>query len=72
MFGSSAAHDLGYASTAIIIALIRELVGTGTLNKDQAADVLDNAVSALRPMQNIGSIAGAMRIVNDVKSRVAA
>jgi hypothetical protein len=72
MFGSSGAQDLAYANSAILIALIRQLVSNGSLTKDQAADAFDNATRTLQPLRHLGSIAAAMRIVDDVRQRVAA
>jgi hypothetical protein len=72
MFGSSGAHDLGYASGAILIALIRQLMSSGVLTEDQIAALFDDATGTLRPLQHLGSIAAAIKIVDDVKRRVAA
>jgi len=72
MFGDSGAHDLGYAANAILIALMRKLVSNGTLSQDQISDLVDDAASILAPSDHIGSIAGAMRLLDDIKFRVAA
>jgi len=72
MFGNSGANDLGYSANAILIALIRQLIRNGLLPYDQVADLLNDASRILEPNSNIGSVAGAMRIVDDVKRRVAA
>jgi hypothetical protein len=72
MFGSSGAHDLGYAANAILIGLIKALVSNGTLTKNQAADILDDARRVLQPFGHTDSIGRAMGIVDDVKRRVAA
>jgi Na+-transporting NADH:ubiquinone oxidoreductase subunit NqrD len=72
MFGSSGAHELGYAANAILIALLRELVAAGALTQDQVTNLLNHATSTLRPQEFVGSVAGAMRIVGEVKNRAAA
>jgi len=73
MFGSSGAIDLGYASNALMIALIRALVKNGTLTEDQASNVLDDAVSTLGPAGHIDSIGKAIRMIQtDVRAQIAA
>ena len=56
MFGSSGAHELGYANAAVLISLMRKLVETGTLTKDQASEVLDDAVNTVGPLGHIASV----------------
>ena len=72
MFGSSGAQPLGYASGAILIALMRKLVSRGLLTQDEVSDLLDDATRSIKSLQNLGSIAGAITIIDDVKRRVAA
>jgi hypothetical protein len=72
MFGSSGAHEVGYASSAVLIALMRKLIETQALTKDQAAEVLDDAAGILSPSSHTGSVAGAMRLLDDIRYRVAA
>jgi hypothetical protein len=73
MFGSSGAHELGYASSAILIALMRKLVSNGTLTKDQAAEVLNDAVNILGPSGHTVSVGAAIRMIQtDVKAQIAA
>jgi hypothetical protein len=73
MFGSSGAHDLGYANAAILIALMRKLIANGVITKDQGAEVLEDAVNILGPHGHVTSIGAAIRMINtDVKLQVAA
>jgi hypothetical protein len=73
MFGSSGAHDLGYANSAVLIALMRKLINNGTITKDEATEMLDDAMSTLEPLAHISSIAAALRMISgDMKARVAA
>jgi Glycosyl transferase family, helical bundle domain len=73
MFGSSGAHDLGYANAAVLIALMRKLINNGTITKDEATEMLDDAMSTLEPFAHISSIAAALRMISgDMKARVAA
>jgi hypothetical protein len=73
MFGSSGANDLGYANSAILIALIRKLIDNQVITKNQATEVLDDAVSTLDEFGHIASIGATIRMIqSDVKWRVAA
>lgn len=72
MFGSSGAHELGYASNAILIALMRKLVSNGTLTQKQLAELLNDAEHILAPAGHAVAVAGAMRMLDDIKHRVAA
>jgi hypothetical protein len=72
MFGSSGAHELGYVSSAVVIALIRKLVSTGALTQDEAAELLNDAATMLSPAGHTSAVAGAMRLLDDIKYRVAA
>jgi len=72
MFGSSGAHELGYLASAVLIALMRKMIETDVLTKDQAAEVLNEAASLLGAAGHASSVAGAMRLLDDFKFRVAA
>jgi hypothetical protein len=67
MFGSSTAH----AGSALLIALIRKLTKNGTLTQDEATDVLNDAISALRPLGHVVSIASAISMTEtNVRTRI--
>jgi hypothetical protein len=70
MFGSSGAHDLGYANAAIIIALFRRLIADGVISKDTATEILDEATSTLEPFAHHISIEKAMGLVPEVKRQI--
>jgi hypothetical protein len=72
MFGGSSAQALGYANAALAIALMQKLVANGTITKDQAAEVIEDATNILGPMGHITSIAEAIRLMPEVKTQIAA
>jgi len=72
MFGSGPL-DLGYANSAILIALMKLLIKNGAITKDQAAEVLDKAVNILSPSDQNKSVAAAIKLIGDyLKPRIAA
>jgi hypothetical protein len=65
------AHELGYASTAIIAALLDTLIRNRIISRADASDTLNDAVTALKGLGNHASAAGAIRIISDVSSQTA-
>jgi hypothetical protein len=63
---TSGAQELGYASRAILSALIDELIATRALSPDAASRVLDKAVTNIRNADNYVWVKGAVTVVTDI------
>ena len=59
----ASAQTLGYATTALITALLDTLQNKGVLNDGDLRDVIDDALAALRPDRNIIAINDAYTFV---------
>jgi hypothetical protein len=68
---TAGASELGYASAAILGALMDWLVIRGTLKPDDASGVLADADRTLASLGNLTSIPGARRVIGDVKAQLA-
>jgi hypothetical protein len=72
MFGSSSPPALGYANSALMIALIKELRATNVLTPEGAENVYRNGIGLLAPFEHVGSIKEAIAIIsNGIKANVA-
>lgn len=67
---TAGAHELGYASAAIVGALLEKLVTSKLISTSTAADVLDEAVVSLERLGNLAHIPGAIRVVGDVRTQL--
>jgi hypothetical protein len=67
---SASAHELGYASAAIVSALLDSLIVKQVISKGDAKIVLDDAMAALGTLGNNQSALGAQRVVSEVRSRL--
>jgi hypothetical protein len=65
MFGSSGASELGYANSALLIALLRELVAAKVLTPEGVKDVLDDGVDILGSAQTVASVSAGIRIIRE-------
>jgi len=62
---TATAHELGYASAAVVAALLDRLIVKGTITGSEAIAILDDAVEALDPLSTGHSAAGAISIINN-------
>jgi hypothetical protein len=67
---TAGASELGYASAAIVAALLDRLVIRGVVTAPDAAGILDDATRALTGMGNLTSVPGAIRVIGDVKAQL--
>jgi hypothetical protein len=56
---SAGAHELGYASVAIVGALLDRLVINKVISRSDAAAILDDAITTLKGLGNLASVPGA-------------
>jgi hypothetical protein len=68
---TAGAHELGYASAAIVGALLDRLVINKVISRGDAAAILDDATTALKGLGNLASVPGAVRVVGDVSAHLA-
>jgi hypothetical protein len=68
---TAGAHELGYASVAIIGALFDRLVTSNVISGADANAILDDATTTLKGLGNIASAHGAIGIVDDVRAQLA-
>lgn len=67
---TAGAQEMGYANTAIGIALLQRLVAGKVISPDDANAILDVAAMELRSLGNLVSVPGALRIVDDVRGAI--
>jgi hypothetical protein len=67
---TAGAHELGYASVAIIGALFDRLVTSNIISGADANAILDDATATLKGL-GIASATGAVGIVDDVRAQLA-
>ena len=63
MFASSSAHALGYANSAVMIALVRELRSQGILSPESTENVFRNGIGLLQPFEHTASVKEAIAII---------
>ena len=63
MFVPSGGQELGYASAAVLTALIRTLVRENILTQDMAKNVLSEGINILQPNWHVRSVQGAIEII---------
>jgi hypothetical protein len=68
---NTGAHELGYASVAIVAALLDKLIHNRVISRAEASSVLDDADDTLKGLGNLSSVLGAIRIVGDVRAQLA-
>jgi hypothetical protein len=68
---TAGAIELGYASAAIVGALLERLVAAKAISADDATGVLDDAIVSLQSLGHLASIPGAIRVVGDVRAELA-
>ena len=68
---TAGAIELGYASAAIVGALLERLVANKTITPADAKVVLDDAIVSLQSLGHLVSIPGAIRVVGDVRAELA-
>jgi hypothetical protein len=62
---SSGAHELGLASTAVLVELIRRLVDTKLLNREQALALLGEAADVLATSYSKPTYVQAANLIRD-------
>jgi hypothetical protein len=62
---------LGYASQAIMIALLEELIASKLLSANAASNVSDKAVVSLQSAGNLDWIRGSIAVVGDIRRELA-
>jgi hypothetical protein len=68
---TAGAIELGYASSAIVGALLERLVVKGVLSPAETKIILDDAIISLQSLGHLVSVPGAIRIVSDVRAELA-
>jgi hypothetical protein len=68
---TSGSIELGYASAAIIGALLEELIASKLISYSIASNVLDKADVSIKGLGNITSVPGALQVVKDVRAQLA-
>jgi len=72
MFGNSG-PTLGYASAAVLVCLMKKLISDGTITKDEAAEILDDAAEFLNVSGGGVSIEAAIKLIrNEMRAKIAA
>jgi hypothetical protein len=64
-------RELGYASVAIVAALLDTLIHNRVISRAEASSILDDADDALKGLGNLSSVLGAIRVVGDVRAQLA-
>jgi hypothetical protein len=64
-------NELGYASAAILTALLQHLIEIDIVSGQAASDILDKAVVSLKGFGNLVFVPGAIRVVGEVRSDLA-
>ena len=59
MYGASGSMELGYASAAIIVALINKLVQNNVISRSDPIEVMGDALKTMRPGAASKGVAGA-------------
>lgn len=65
MYGKGRELEIGNATSAIVIALLRTLVDKGVLSNNEARSVLTKASTALGPHDYTAPVKGAIGIILD-------
>jgi hypothetical protein len=63
MCGDKGSMELGYASAAIIIALINKLIQSDVISRSDAMGVMGDALKTMRPGAASKGVAGAIQII---------
>ena len=63
MFHGNSAHQLGYANSAVLVALLRTLVRQEVLTERGAEDVVRDGIKLLRPNLTNDSVARAIKFL---------
>jgi hypothetical protein len=63
MLVPSGGQELGYASAAVLTALIRTLVRENVLTQEMAKNVLSEGINILQPNWHVSSVQGAIDII---------
>ena len=63
MHGANGSMELGYASAAIIVALINKLVQNNVISRSDAIEVMGDALKTIRPGAASKGVAGAIQII---------
>jgi hypothetical protein len=64
---TAGANELGYASTAILVALMEELIASKLLSASTASNVLDKAVVSLKSFGSLTFVPGAVAVVGEIR-----
>jgi hypothetical protein len=65
MYGNSGPSELGYASAAVIAALLDKLIQKGVISRPDVVELLHDAVKTMSIGQASAGVAGGMRIINE-------
>jgi hypothetical protein len=63
MFHGNSAHELGYANSAVLVALLRTLVREKVLTQGMAENVLRDGIKILEPNQSNISVSRAIEFI---------
>jgi hypothetical protein len=63
--------ELGYASRAILAALMEELISAKLLSAGAASNVLDKAVVSLKGFGSLAWVPGSVTVVGEIRSHLA-
>jgi hypothetical protein len=70
MMQTAGPNELGYANTALILALFDVLASKGILTPSDVETVVTNAVAVLEPTRNIRSVDGAIHFMNSLLPQI--
>lgn len=65
---TAGAHELGYASAAIVRALLESLISKEFISSGDARSILDDAFAELGTLGHNQSALGARKIVDQIRS----
>ena len=67
---TAGANELGYASEAILTALMEELIASNVLSVGTASTVLDKAAANIQGSGNFVWVKGALGVVTDIRRQL--
>jgi hypothetical protein len=68
---TAGAHELAYASRAILNALLDEIISKEVLTAAAVSKVLDRSVVSLQSLGNLASVTGAITVIKDIRTDLA-
>ncbi len=67
---NAGSHELGHANTALMLGLFDVLANKGVLTRSDLNTIMVDAISKLEPMRNIGTINGAIELIETLFPRI--